>query len=177
MLKSTDESARTFFKKRLALACQRAPKCYFLCDCFCFVSFFDKMEKLVKLFEKIEAQWSREFLEYTNSVMVLGRENVLGCLPNNCNCVHKTRHLVRLFLKHCRQGVEARVLGFWDQDALPIPNLQNCSLKELIFFLRIGFCFPGKEEYKFSRTLIAFCNRMMSEDCYCPHCKPKCWKR
>ena len=102
---------------------------------FCSASFFfDKMEKLLKLFEKIEAQWSREFLEYTNSMMVLGPENVLGCLPNNSNCFHKTRHLVRLFLKHCRQGVEARVLGFWDQDALPIPDLQNCSLKELIFF-------------------------------------------
>ena len=92
------------------------------------------MENLHKLFNKIQVQWSREFLEYTNSVMLLGRENVIGCLPNNSNCVHKTRHLVRLFYKHCRQKVEERALGFWDRDGLPTPDLQNCNLKELIFF-------------------------------------------
>ena len=133
---------------------------------FCYVPlFFDKMENLLKLFGKIKAQWSREFIEYTNNCVNQGRENVLGCLPNNSNCVHKTRHLVRIFHKHCRQIVDVDV------------DFQNCSLGELILFLRIGFCFPSKEEYKFSRDLIAFCKRMMSEDCYCPHCKPKCWKR
>ena len=138
------------------------------------------MENLHKLFNKIQVQWSREFLEYTNSVMLLGRENVIGCLPNNSNCVHKTRHLIRLFYKHCQQEEEARrseAGGFLNLGNIPAPDFENCSLKELHFFLRIGFPYISKEVYEFKKDLIAFVKRMMSEDCYCPHCKPKCWKR
>ena len=135
------------------------------------------MENLHKLFNKIQVQWRKEFHEYTQDCVNLGRENVMGCLPNNSNCVHKTRHLVRLFYKHCQQEVATREAGFFDLWSIPAPDFENCSLKELHFFLRIGFPYISKETYRFNMDLKAFVKRMMSEDCYCPHCKPKCWKR